>query len=77
MTNVAQKYVDAQYASTAGLLVLAVASSPAVLVLSRPFGGASVSLAAFFSALCVVLAGFAWAKDSRRPRLSVVTQPTR
>jgi hypothetical protein len=35
MTNAAQKYADAQYASTVGLLVL-----PAVLVLSRPFGGA-------------------------------------
>jgi hypothetical protein len=76
MTNTRPKYADAQPASAIGLLVLALVFSPAVLVLSRPFGGASVSLAAVFSALCIVLAWFAWSRDSRRPRMSVVTQPT-
>jgi hypothetical protein len=75
MTKTRQKYADTQHASTVGLLVLAIVFSPAVLVPSRPFGGASVSLAAVFSALCLVLAWFAWARDSRRPRMSVVTQP--
>jgi hypothetical protein len=76
MTNSRQKYADTQHASTIGLLSLALVFSPTVLVLSRPFGGASASLAAAFSALCIALAWFAWARDSRRPRLSVVTQPT-
>ena len=76
MTNTRQKYADAQPASAIGLLVLALVFSPAVLVLSRPFGVASVSLAAVFSALCIVLAWFAWARDSQRPTMSVVSQPT-
>jgi len=77
MTNTRQRYADTQHASTIGFLVLVPVFSPAVLVLSRPFGGASVSLAAVFSALCTVLAWFAWIRDSRQPRMSVVTQPTR
>ena len=76
MINTRQKYEHAQPASAIGLLVLALVFSPAVLVLSRPFGSASVSLAAVFSALCIVLSWFAWARDSHRPRVSVVTQPT-
>jgi len=77
MTNTQQKYADTRYAATVGLLVLGLIFSPVVLAVSRPLGGAAVSLAAVFSAICVVLAWFAWAKDSRRSRLSVVTQPTR
>lgn len=76
MIDYRQKFADTQYASTVSLLILALVFSPAVLVLSRPFGGASVSFAAVFSALCIASAWFAWTRDSRRPRMSVVTQPT-
>ena len=77
MIDYRQKFADTQYASTVALLVLALVFSPAVLVMSQPFGSVSVSLAAAFSALCIVLAWFAWAKGSRLPRMSVVTEPTR
>jgi hypothetical protein len=43
---------------------------------SRPFGSSSVSFAAAFSAFCIASAWCAWVRDSRRPRMSVVTQPT-
>lgn len=72
-----QKFADAQYSSTAALLIVALIFSPAVLILSRPLGQASVSLALAFSCICVTRAWFVWAKDSHRPRLSVVTQPNR
>lgn len=72
-----QKFADTQYSSTAALLILALIFSPAVLILSRPLGQVSASLALAFSCICVALAWFVWAKDSRRPKLSVVTQPTR
>ncbi len=76
MLDYRQKFADMEYSSTVALLLLALVFSPAVLVVSRPFGGASVSFAVVFSALCIASAWFAWARDSRRPRMSVVTQPT-
>ena len=76
MTDTRQKYAEAHYASTVGLLVVGLVFSPFVLVLSRPFGAVSVSLAVVISALCIALARLAWVRDSRRPRMSVVTQPT-
>lgn len=77
MTSTRQKYPDTQQASAIGFLVLALVLSPALIVLSRPLGAASVSFAAVFSALGIVLAWFVWARDSRQPRMSVVTQQKR
>lgn len=76
MTTIRQKYVETRHTTTVGLLVLGLVFSPAVLVLSRPLGGVSISLAAVFTALCIASARFAWARDTHQPRMSVVTQPT-
>jgi hypothetical protein len=76
MLDYRQKFADTDCSSTVALLVLALVFSPAVLVVSRPFGGVSISFAAVFSTACIALAWFAWARDSRLPRTSsVVTQP--
>ena len=72
-----QKFADTQYSSTAALLIVATVFSPVVLILSRPLGQASIALAAVFSVACVAFAWVIWTKDSRRPKLSVVTQPSR
>lgn len=64
MTNTRQKYADTKHASAIGFLVLALVSSPA-----------SAPLAAVFSALCIVSAWFAWARDSRELRMTAVTRP--
>lgn len=72
-----QKFADTRYTSTVAFLLLAMIFSPAVLILTRPFGELSVTMAAVFSASCIALACVAWSKDSKRQLLSVVTQPTR
>jgi len=77
MIDSTQKFADAEYSSTAALLIVALIFSPAVLILSRPLGQVSVSLALAFSCICIGFSWFVWAKDSHRPKLSVVTQPTR
>lgn len=76
MTDTRKKYAEAHRAYTLGLLVLGLVFSPVAFVLSRPFGGVSVSLAAVVSAICIALAWLSWVKESRRRRMSAVTQPT-
>lgn len=50
---------------TVALLVLAFVFSPALLILSRPVGLVSATLAAACSALCAVLAWFNWNRHSQ------------
>ena len=59
-----QKSIGTRYTSTVAFLVVAFIFSPAVLLVSRPFGYVSASLAIGCSALCATLAGFSW-KNSR------------
>lgn len=60
-----QKPTGTRYTTTAALAVAAAVFSPVVLVLSRPFGQASISLAIAFSAVCLALAWLSWWKYSR------------
>ncbi|MBE0659140.1 MAG: hypothetical protein IH602_15705 [Bryobacteraceae bacterium] len=60
-----QKLTGTRYTATAALAIAASVFSPAVLVLSRPFGQASIALAIGFSAACLALAWFHWRNHSR------------
>lgn len=60
-----QKPTGTRYTTTAALAIAAAVFSPVVLVLSRPFGQASISLAIAFSAVCLALAWLSWWKYSR------------
>lgn len=60
-----QKSTGTQYTMTVALLIVAFIFSPAVLILSRPFGYVSVSLALACSALCVAFAWVNWRKYSQ------------
>lgn len=59
-----------KYTTTVALLLVAFVLSPAVLMISRPFGYWAFSLAAACSALCATLAWFNW---SRFSKLSIPT----
>lgn len=61
---------------TVALLVVAFVFSPAALVLSRPLGYISVSLAVACTALCLVLAWVNWARNSRVSIASLETPRT-
>lgn len=60
-----QKSTGTGYTTTAALLAVAFIFIPAVLVVSRPFGYLSLSLAIACSALCVTLAWVNWKKSSQ------------
>jgi hypothetical protein len=68
-----QKLTGTQYTTTAALAIAAGVFSPAVLVLSRPFGQASISLAVAFSSMCLALAWLSWRKRSRLTIPSIET----
>lgn len=51
--------------TTVAFLVVAFVFSPAILVVTRPLGYVTVSLAIACSAACVVLAWLNWKKSSR------------
>jgi len=65
-----QKSTGSGYTTTVAFLVVAFLLIPAVLVISRPLGYVSISLAVAFSALCIGLAWFNW------KRLSQLSIPT-
>ncbi len=65
MFDSCQKPTGTAYSTTIALLAVAFVFSPAVLVVSRPFGYVALSLAVACSALCVTLAWFNWRKSSR------------
>jgi hypothetical protein len=73
MLDAHQKLTGTRYTATAALAIAAAVFSPAVLVLSRPFGQASVTLAVGFSAACLALAWLYWSKYSRLTIPSIAT----
>lgn len=68
-----QKLTGTRYTTTAALAIAAAVFSPVVLVLSRPFGQASISLAIGFSVVCLALAWLLWRKNSRLTIPSIET----
>jgi len=72
-----QKSTGTQYTVTAALLIVAFVFIPAVLIVSRPFGYASVSLALACSALCVAYAWVNWRSYSQLTIPSLETPRTR
>ena len=72
-----QKYTGTQYTMTVALLIVAFIFSPAVLMVSRPLGYVSVSLALTCSALCVILAWVNWRKHSELTIPSIATHRSR
>lgn len=73
MLDAHQKLTGTRYTATAALAVAGAVFSPVVLVLSRPFGQASIALAIAFSATCLALAWLNWRKYSRLTIPSIVT----
>ena len=72
-----QRSTGTQYTVTVGLLIMAFIFSPAILIVSRPLGYVSVSLAIACSALCVGLAWVSWKKYSELTVPSIATQDAR
>jgi hypothetical protein len=68
MLDIQQKYAGTRYTATVALLLVAFVFTPAILMLSRPFGYVAPSLAAACSALCVV---FAWVNWKRHSELTI------
>ena len=64
----------AGYTKTAALLSVAFIFSPAVLVVSRPFGYVALTLAIAVSISCVALAWANWKKSSRVSMPSITTE---
>jgi len=60
-----QKSSGSGYTTTVALLSVALIFSPAALVISRPFGYVSLSLAIACSAICLTLAWVNWKKLSQ------------
>jgi hypothetical protein len=75
--NSSQKFTGTGYTGTVAFLVVAFVASPALLVLSRPFGYASVSLAVLTSAICVSAAYINWKRFSQLSMPSIVAQRVR
>lgn len=60
-----EKVTGTQYSTSAALIVLAFLVSPAILILSRPLGYLSVSLALALSIMCITLSWLTWKKYSQ------------
>ena len=60
-----QKPTGTQYTISVALLAVAFIFSPVVLIVSRPLGYASVSMALVCSGLCIALARIHWKKYSQ------------
>ena len=69
-----QKSAGTGYTTTAAYLAVAFIFSPALLVISRPLGFVSVSLAIGCSALCLAMAWANWKKSSQLSRPSIQGQ---
>jgi hypothetical protein len=69
-----QKSTGTGYTSTVTLLAIAFIFVLGFLLLSRPFGYASLLLAISCSGLCVVLASVTWKKTSRLSIPSIAIQ---
>ena len=68
-----QKSTGTGYTTTVALLAVAFIFSPAVLMVSRPIGYVSLSLAIACSALCLALAWVNWKKSSQLSMPSIET----
>ena len=77
MLDAQQKSTGTGYTATAALLTIAFVFVPVLLILSRPFGYLSLSLAIGCSALCATFAWRVWTKSSQRSILSIATQKGR
>ncbi len=69
-----QKSAGTGYTTTVALLTVAFIFSPAALVVLRPVGYVSVSLAIACSALCVTLAWVNWRRSSQLTIPSIAIQ---
>ncbi len=69
-----QKSTGTGYTTTVALLTVAFIFSPAALVVLRPVGYVSVSLAIACSALCVTLAWVNWRRSSQLTIPSIAIQ---
>jgi hypothetical protein len=77
MSNSQQKYTGTRYTTTVALLIVAFVFSPAVLMLSRPFGSVATSIAVACSALCVAFAWVNWKRHSELTILSIASVSSR
>lgn len=74
MFDAGQKPTGTGYTKTVAFLAVALIFIPAVLIVSRPFGYVSVSLAIACSALCVALAYFNWKRASQLSMPSIASE---
>jgi hypothetical protein len=65
MFQAPEKSTGTRYTTTFAFLVVAFVFSPAVLIISRPLGVVSVSLAIACSAVCILLAWVNWKRSSQ------------
>lgn len=65
MLNSQQKYMGTRYTVIAAMLFVACVFSPALLLLSHPWGYVAPSLALACSAFCVTVAFIHWKKYSQ------------
>jgi hypothetical protein len=65
MLQESEKSTGTGYTTTVAFLLVAFVFSPAVLIVSRPLGYVSVSLAIACSVLCTLLAWVNWKRASR------------
>jgi uncharacterized membrane protein len=65
MFQAPEKSTGTRYTTTFAFLVVAFVFSPAVLIISRPLGVVSVSLAIACSAACILLAWVNWKRSSQ------------
>lgn len=72
MFQASQKSTGTGYTTTVAFLLAALVFSPAVLIVSRPLGYVSVSLAVASSALCITLAWMTWKRTSQLSIPSIV-----
>ena len=75
MDSSQQVYAGTRYNGTVAFLAVAFVFSPAVLILSRPFGNTSLFLAVGCSALCLLLAWANWRRHSTLTIPSIFPDP--
>jgi uncharacterized membrane protein YhaH (DUF805 family) len=71
-----EKPTGTNYTTTAALLILAFVFIPAVLIVSRPSGDASLSAAIACSLVCIALARINWTKFSQLSIASIADRRT-
>lgn len=72
-----QKPTGTQYTGTVALLAIAFIFSPAAVLVFRPVGYLSLSMAATASVLCIVLARINWKRNSQLTMPSLETSRAR